>query len=90
MDSYVETEYKNRVKLEARRDEMTFKVFYQELADEIPVRERTNSLYIEADLEKEVRDKLVDHNYNIEYIQMLDDAHLNYEKRSEDFTVETI
>ncbi len=36
----------------------------------------------------EVRNKLKDRNYNIEYIQALDGAHLNYEKQSENFKLE--
>lgn len=69
---------------------MIFKVLYQELPDEIPVRERTKSLYIEADSERNVRQKLADRNYNIEFIQKLDDAHLEYEKQSELFEVESV
>ncbi|WP_164669171.1 DNA-dependent RNA polymerase subunit epsilon [Virgibacillus doumboii] len=68
---------------------MIFKVFYQESPDEVPVRERTNSLYIEAESEKEVRNKLYDRNYNIEYIQVLDEAHLNYEKQTDKFKLES-
>jgi len=73
-----------------RRDNMIYKVLYQEMADEIPVRERTQSLYIEADSVREVRSKLNDRNYNIEFIQELDEAHLDYEKQSESFEVEKI
>ncbi|ALX47336.1 DNA-dependent RNA polymerase subunit epsilon [Lentibacillus amyloliquefaciens] len=71
---------------------MIFKVLYQELPEEIPVRERTNSLYVEADSERKVRQKLADRNYNIniEYIQKLDDAHLAYEKQSDQFEVESV
>ncbi|HLR62269.1 MAG TPA: DNA-directed RNA polymerase subunit epsilon [Lentibacillus sp.] len=69
---------------------MVFKVLYQELPDEIPVREQTKSLYIEGDSERDVRNKLSGRNYNIEYIQVLDDAHLAYEKKSEDFKLETV
>ena len=69
---------------------MIYKVLYQELADEAPVRERTQSLYIEADSVREVREKLQDRNYNVEYIQELDEAHLEYEKQSDNFKVENI
>ncbi|MCF3944737.1 DNA-dependent RNA polymerase subunit epsilon [Oceanobacillus alkalisoli] len=69
---------------------MIYKVLYQELADEAPVRERTQSLYIEAASVREVREKLDDRNYNVEYIQELDEAHLEYEKQSDDFKVENI
>ncbi|MEN1967029.1 RNA polymerase epsilon subunit [Lentibacillus sp. N15] len=68
---------------------MVFKVFYQEDPSEIPVRERTKTLFVEAETEREVRDKLVDRKLNIEHIQKLDQAHLEYEKQSKDFAVET-
>ena len=69
---------------------MVFKVFYQEDSWEIPVRECTKSLYIEGETEREVRKKLADRNLNIEYIQLLDDAHLKYEQQSEDFKLENV
>ncbi|QHE52026.1 DNA-dependent RNA polymerase subunit epsilon [Pontibacillus sp. HMF3514] len=69
---------------------MIFKVLYQERSEEVPVRERTTSLYIEAETEREVRKKLADRKLNIEYIQALDEDHLKYEKQSEDFQVESI
>ncbi|UFU00880.1 DNA-dependent RNA polymerase auxiliary subunit epsilon family protein [Radiobacillus kanasensis] len=68
---------------------MIFKVLYQEVPSEVPVRERTKSLYIEAETERQVRKSLVDRNINIEFIQQLDEAHLEYEKTSEDFVVES-
>lgn len=67
---------------------MVFKVLYQEDAWEIPVRESTKSLYIEGETEQDVREKLADRNLNIEHIQILNEAHLEYEKRSEDFKLE--
>ncbi|TQS75710.1 DUF1447 family protein [Ornithinibacillus gellani] len=67
---------------------MIFKVLYQEYSDEIPVRERTKSLYVEAESDREVRRMLSDRNYNIEFIHPLDDAHLAYEQQSEHFRVE--
>ncbi|MBM7572222.1 DNA-dependent RNA polymerase subunit epsilon [Aquibacillus albus] len=67
---------------------MIYKVLYQELTLEVPVRERTKSLYVEAETEREVRKFLSDRNLNIEFIQQLDEAHLEYEKESEDFVVE--
>jgi DNA-dependent RNA polymerase auxiliary subunit epsilon len=69
---------------------MVFKVLYQELADEVPARERTRSLYIEADSVRDVREKLRGKNYNIEYIQELDEAHLKFEQESEDFKLENV
>lgn len=69
---------------------MIFKVLYQESIHEIPVREQTKSLYIEAGSIREVREKLIDREYNIEYIQKLDEAHLEYEKQSNAFKMENI
>ncbi|RDY71287.1 MULTISPECIES: DNA-dependent RNA polymerase subunit epsilon [Halobacillus] len=67
---------------------MIFKVLYQELASEVPVREHTESMYVEAETERQVREKLKNEGFNIEYIQVLDEDHLEYEKQSEDFKVE--
>jgi len=69
---------------------MIFKVLYQDLPNEAPVRERTKSLYLEADSKREVRKQLLEKNYNIEYIQALDEAHLNYEKKSDHFVMENV
>lgn len=69
---------------------MIFKVLYQELAQEVPVRERTQAMYVEAKKEREVRKKLADKNINIEFIQVLDEDHLAYEKQSEDFQLENV
>ncbi|MBM7552928.1 DNA-dependent RNA polymerase subunit epsilon [Thalassobacillus pellis] len=69
---------------------MIFKVLYQELPHEVPVRERTKSLYVEAETERRVREKLSDRGINIEFIQVLDEEHLNYEKQSEDFELENV
>ncbi|GGA87905.1 DNA-dependent RNA polymerase subunit epsilon [Ornithinibacillus halotolerans] len=69
---------------------MIYKVIYQESLHEVPVRERSKSLYIEAESEKEVRQKLSDRKLNIEFIQLLDEAHLAYEKQSEAFKLETV
>jgi len=69
---------------------MIFKVLYQELAEEIPVRERTKSMYLEAESIRDARKKLSDRKINIEYIQSLDEAHLNYEKQSEHFKLENV
>ncbi|MDL4841322.1 DNA-dependent RNA polymerase subunit epsilon [Aquibacillus rhizosphaerae] len=67
---------------------MIFKVLYQEIPNEVPVRERTKSLYYEATNERQVRTQLADRKLNIEFIQPLNDAHLQYEQESEDFVVE--
>ncbi|OEH92997.1 DNA-dependent RNA polymerase subunit epsilon [Bacillus solimangrovi] len=67
---------------------MIYKVFFQERKEEAPVRERTNSLYIEAEAERDVRNKLKEKNLNIEFIQPISGSHLEYEQQSDDFKVE--
>jgi len=69
---------------------MTFKVYYQHTKTETPRRENTQSLYIEAESEAEVR-TLVEENtdYNVELIEELSDAALAYEKESDDFKLTT-
>ena len=69
---------------------MIFKVYYQENRFEVSVRENTKSLYIEASNEREVRQHLKDRNYNIEYVQLLEDNHLEYEQASQDYEVERL
>ncbi|TCT22654.1 DNA-dependent RNA polymerase auxiliary subunit epsilon [Melghiribacillus thermohalophilus] len=70
---------------------MIFKVFYQEFPEEVPVRERTKVLFVEEENERNVCKKLADRNINIEYIQVLDGKHLEYEKNTtEDFRVEKL
>lgn len=66
---------------------MIYKVLYQEHLNAVPVREHTLSLYIEAESVRDVRQKLQDRDINIEYIQLLDEAHLEFEKRSDDFSL---
>ncbi|GLI85616.1 DUF1447 family protein [Rossellomorea marisflavi] len=67
---------------------MIYKVFYQKSKEEVPVRECTDSLYIEADSEREVRLKLKDKPYNIEFVQKLEGAFLEHEKNQESFELE--
>lgn len=69
---------------------MIFKVYYQENALEVPVRENTKSLYVEAESEREVRSILRDRKYNIELIQLLEGNHLEYEQASSNFKVENV
>lgn len=68
---------------------MIYKILYQERS-EAPKREKTKALYIEAESEREVRQKLKDRDILIEYIQPLSEAHLAYEKKSEDFKIESV
>lgn len=67
---------------------MIYKVYYQENMNEIPVRENTKSLYVEASSEREVREYLKDRNYNIELVQLLEGAYLEYEQNSPNFHLE--
>ncbi|OCS87531.1 DNA-dependent RNA polymerase subunit epsilon [Caryophanon tenue] len=69
---------------------MIYKVYYQEDALEVPVRENTKSLYLEATNERDVRTKLKDRNYNIEFIQLLEGNYLEYEQNSPNFKLENI
>lgn len=69
---------------------MIYKVYYQENAHEIPVRENTRSMYLEAQSEREVRVKLKDFDYNIEYIQLLDGEYLAHEQESTNFELENL
>jgi DNA-dependent RNA polymerase auxiliary subunit epsilon len=66
---------------------MIFKVYFQDKISQVPVRERTNTLYIEASTEGEVRSKLKDRPYNIEFVSPIDGAYLEYEKQSENYKV---
>jgi DNA-dependent RNA polymerase auxiliary subunit epsilon len=66
---------------------MIYKVFFQKKADEVPVRENTDSIYVEAASEREVRKLLKNRNYNIEFIQPVEGAFLEYERNSENFKV---
>ncbi|MEB8067620.1 DNA-dependent RNA polymerase subunit epsilon [Mammaliicoccus fleurettii] len=67
-----------------------FKVFFQEDKSEVIVRESTQTKYFEGQTEEQVRRYLTDRNYNIEFVQKLEGAHLYYEKQSDHFNVETI
>ena len=67
---------------------MIYKVYYQDTPDEVPVRENTKSLYLEANSEREVRELLKDRNILIEYIQLLEGNYLEYEKNSQSFRLE--
>jgi DNA-dependent RNA polymerase auxiliary subunit epsilon len=66
---------------------MIFKVYFQEKLNEVPVRENTKTIYLEGDSERNVRKKLADRGFNIELVQLVTGAHLEYEKQNEDFKV---
>ncbi|KAA0548103.1 DUF1447 family protein [Bacillus sp. BGMRC 2118] len=69
---------------------MIFKVFFQEDIFQAPVRERTKTIFVEAETEGEVRTKLADRSYNIEFIQSVTGDYLDYEKQSENYKLETV
>lgn len=65
---------------------MIYKVYYQETKERNPKREQTQSLYVKADNEEMVHNLLRDNTpYNVEYIQLLEGNHLEYEKENADF-----
>ncbi|MBY0097717.1 DNA-dependent RNA polymerase subunit epsilon [Mesobacillus maritimus] len=66
---------------------MIYKVYYQEKITEVPVRENTQTLYVEANSEREVRKKLSDRPINIERIQSVEGQYLEYERQKEYFEV---
>ena len=69
---------------------MIYKVYYQDNMQQVPVRENTKCMYIEADSERSVRKKLSDREYNIEFIQLLEGVHLEYEQAAPYFKLEEV
>lgn len=69
---------------------MIFKVLYQERLTEVPVRENTKSMFLEAESEMEVRKKLASREYNIEFILPVEGDYLEFEKQNENYKLETI
>ena len=69
---------------------MIYKIYYQDNMLQVPVREKTKSMYIEADSERSVRAKLKDHAFNIEFIQLLEGVHLEYEQAAPYFKLEEV
>ena len=74
---------------------MIYKVFYQETKDRSPRRETTRSLYLDIDANSELEGRiiareLVEKNrpeYNVEYIELLSDKLLDYEKETGAFKI---
>lgn len=66
---------------------MIFKVYFQESKQEVPVREKTKSFFIEAESVRDVLTKIADRGFNIEFVQAVEGAYLAYEKQNEDFKV---
>ncbi|CDI69640.1 DNA-directed RNA polymerase subunit epsilon [Limosilactobacillus fermentum] len=62
---------------------MTFKVYYQPSKNTTPRRENTQSLYLEADSEAAARVLVEENtNYNVEFIELLDEKALVYEQEN--------
>lgn len=68
---------------------MIFKITYQESLQQVPLRENTKSLYIKAESLVEARVMFSENTpYNIEFIQEISGAHLEYEQEhNPDFTI---
>ena len=74
---------------------MIYKVFYQETKDRSPRRETTRSLYLDIDANSELEGpiiarELVEKNrpeFNVEYIELLSDKLLDYEKETGAFEI---
>jgi DNA-dependent RNA polymerase auxiliary subunit epsilon len=66
---------------------MIYKVYFQQHVREVPVREKTKTVYVNADSERDVRIKLKERDMNIEFIQKVDGAFLDYEQQNEDYKV---
>ncbi|GAE33777.1 DNA-dependent RNA polymerase subunit epsilon [Halalkalibacter akibai] len=67
-----------------------FKVFFQKNLDQVPVREFTETIYVEGESESDVRKKLAPRKYNIEFVTQVSGAYLEYEQSNEAFQVETL
>jgi len=66
---------------------MIFKVFYQDSITEVPVRENTKSIYVEAESVRDVYSKVAEKKINVEYIQVVNGAFLEYEQQNENYKV---
>jgi DNA-dependent RNA polymerase auxiliary subunit epsilon len=67
---------------------MIYKVYYQETKVRNPKREETKSLYIEAKSDVDARQRVEENTpYNIEFVQLLEGSHLEYEKENADFSL---
>lgn len=75
-------------RLKKGEHKMIYKIYYQENVLEVPVRENTKSMFVEADSEQAVRQLLKGRNLNLEYIQLLEGKHLEHEQASPFFELE--
>ncbi len=69
---------------------MIYKVFFQTSLTEVPVREHTQTVYVEAETINDVRIKLADRKYNIEFIQEINGKFLEYEKETNSLELENV
>ena len=68
---------------------MIYKVFYQETKERNPRREQTKVLYLDIDATTDLEGRIKTRDlveaktpYNVEYIELLSDKHLAYEKKT--------
>ena len=66
---------------------MIFKVYYQESNKQVPVREKTQTLYVEAESERDVRTKIADREYNIEFVQAVEGTILNTKSKMKTLSI---
>ncbi|MBF0817931.1 DNA-directed RNA polymerase subunit epsilon [Streptococcus acidominimus] len=73
---------------------MIYKVFYQEAKDATPRREQTRALYLDIDAKDELEGRIIARQlvethtaYNIEFIELLSENHLEYEKTHANFSI---
>ncbi|MEH7414254.1 DNA-directed RNA polymerase subunit epsilon [Neobacillus drentensis] len=66
---------------------MIFKVYYQESITQVPVRENTKTIFVKGESVVDVRKKIADRGFNVEYVQEVKGAYLEYEQQNEDFKV---
>lgn len=66
---------------------MIFKVYFQESITQVPVREKTKAIFVEGESAVDVRIKLADRGYNIEFVTAVTGNFLEFEKQNEDFKV---
>ena len=76
------------------RIDMIYKVFYQESKDRSPRREQTKALYLDIDASSELEGRIIarkrieeNTSYNVEFIELLSDKHLEYEKETGVFQI---
>lgn len=73
---------------------MIYKVFYQESKDRSPRREQTKAIYLDIDASSELEGRIIarkrieeNTSYNVEFIELLSDKHLEYEKETGVFQI---